>query len=1107
MSSTKEAPVEEEVLADSVESSETKKATRQEGSFAITFLGMISSGSEESEGNDGSNMLEENEDNTADTVETWASIQVLRDERASSSDDSENSWWSNDTDDFDFKVVSAEDDSFEASMMRSNSVALSEKHVTELANSTLRISLYAVKSSMISESPEDVSATKSDTDTESKKITARVCIGVASMPMANFLTSRDHRLDNICLNITTTQMQGKHLVEGAQTKESESEEKKPAEKKTKKKSKSKKKVSNEKTKKKKKTDASNDDISSDTTLRDDFEKSAAVSAIRKSLASTSISLRLEMDPAAAAFVSDGSMCTISNVEVRGDCLRAIESKDSQLHFALKSLSRRGAESDESQKGSETMWTIGGGHIDPDSETSARWESSLVVFLGAQSIDAIVDMDEALVRWPYSVSLPSDGEEKLTLVEGTVDILDILEKDQLETDASSTSKETSTRVALHVSLGRAPIASSGDEKTWEQMFAHLVPPQKLDIELPPVDPSEFFERQIRETVDTVLSTVRKIRLNPQHSSSPLSAHDLRRHVMYLLNASGDYSVFHEKLKRAVVGLVREEIGQSSSNKNADGQIDAQDPAYLAKTFRKCTVRCNRIVQKMVFEAGGADSDAKEDSYGDAKETPDDLADCLMKPMRGQTVPVKRFLAQNLVFARDAELVNDSARASKILASRVERVSREYTSNASEVSAKTSMLKETLRDTVEFSFRTGRQADALASLRRLCAFSSDDTTCQAVEQFGCALMGAQRFDDAVIAFGRTATVRHRQGEPNTMRSLALMSLAWEKSQRASRTFKHSLWPRLSRGGGRVQAEALADAALMLIECRMPTLAERALDEAQRVARVGFSCVTRSLALKMNLSRAKLCIWKMAYSEAQDYLEEALETATESQRSDVLLVTADLHFLAKRHAEAARCYETCLRDEAFAFPIQAFFRLGRIRAEEGRHDIAKEVYLRGCARFPCLGMWIGAGMACFHLNQLDEAEGAFAEANLLDNDSAIPWLYLSVINARHDKRYQAAWNALEEAERRDLSFDDATTLGLVKTVGEIFFDAGEMDLAKATFSKLSEKDAESQFRLGEIAENQNYKRDALELYRRILSNAPPVSLKAKAERAISRLGASLV
>ena len=76
-----------------------------------------------------------------------------------------------------------------------------------------------------------------------------------------------------------------------------------------------------------------------------------------------------------------------------------------------------------------------------------------------------------------------------------------------------------------------------------------------------------------------------------------------------------------------------------------------------------------------------------------------------------------------------------------------------------------------------------------------------------------------------------------------------------------------------------------------------------------------------------------------------------------------------------------------------------------------------------------------------------------------------------------------------------------------GEIFFDAGEMDLAKATFSKLSEKDAESRFRLGEIEENQNYKRDALELYRRILSNAPPVSLKAKAERAISRLGASLV
>ena len=62
--------------------------------------------------------------------------------------------------------------------------------------------------------------------------------------------------------------------------------------------------------------------------------------------------------------------------------------------------------------------------------------------------------------------------------------------------------------------------------------------------------------------------------------------------------------------------------------------------------------------------------------------------------------------------------------------------------------------------------------------------------------------------------------------------------------------------------------------------------------------------------------------------------------------------------------------------------------------QYSKAKETYLHACRKTPSSQTWRGVGVACYHLNDLSQAEDALCEANILNNLDPIVWGYLTLV-----------------------------------------------------------------------------------------------------------------
>ena len=62
--------------------------------------------------------------------------------------------------------------------------------------------------------------------------------------------------------------------------------------------------------------------------------------------------------------------------------------------------------------------------------------------------------------------------------------------------------------------------------------------------------------------------------------------------------------------------------------------------------------------------------------------------------------------------------------------------------------------------------------------------------------------------------------------------------------------------------------------------------------------------------------------------------------------------------------------------------------------QYSKAKETYLRACRKTPSSQTWRGVGVACYHLNDLSQAEDALCEANILNSLDSTVWAYLTLV-----------------------------------------------------------------------------------------------------------------
>ncbi|KAM4697702.1 cilia- and flagella-associated protein 70 [Rhinophrynus dorsalis] len=161
-------------------------------------------------------------------------------------------------------------------------------------------------------------------------------------------------------------------------------------------------------------------------------------------------------------------------------------------------------------------------------------------------------------------------------------------------------------------------------------------------------------------------------------------------------------------------------------------------------------------------------------------------------------------------------------------------------------------------------------------------------------------------------------------------------------------------------------------------------------------GPSCQYHLMCAQMHLQRKE-------FDEANQSLQEA--SHIDHQNPDMWALTGHLHFLSGRKSEARDCYDHTLSLVADASEMHSvYLRLGSIYLEEGEYEKAKNTYLKACIGSPTCLTWLGAGIACYRLEEMQEAEDALSEANALNNNNAEVWGYLSLVCLQTGKQLEA-------------------------------------------------------------------------------------------------------
>ncbi|KAJ8669745.1 hypothetical protein QAD02_001004 [Eretmocerus hayati] len=139
---------------------------------------------------------------------------------------------------------------------------------------------------------------------------------------------------------------------------------------------------------------------------------------------------------------------------------------------------------------------------------------------------------------------------------------------------------------------------------------------------------------------------------------------------------------------------------------------------------------------------------------------------------------------------------------------------------------------------------------------------------------------------------------------------------------------------------------------------------------------------------------CYLQRDYKTALEYLNEA-ELIIGVEYSTNSLMGHSLYKLGKLH-EAVEHYE--IVDTLYDRPEDIYLehlRMGFYYIENEHYERAKNVLLRASRCTKTCRLWLGVGIASYHMNQFDECECALIEANRLDGEDPEVWGYLCLLS----------------------------------------------------------------------------------------------------------------
>lgn len=206
----------------------------------------------------------------------------------------------------------------------------------------------------------------------------------------------------------------------------------------------------------------------------------------------------------------------------------------------------------------------------------------------------------------------------------------------------------------------------------------------------------------------------------------------------------------------------------------------------------------------------------------------------------------------------------------------------------------------------------------------------------------------------------------------------------------------------------------------------LAQRALEEISDKE----SSVTR-----YTYCNAQILFWKGEYQQCADTLAELLQFEPRHEQGWILRGNA-LYFL-NSNFDAEESYLKAIRysskgprsfSKANGFSESLILlRLGQIYIKRRAWSDAKIVFSRCCEESATALSWEGLGLACLQLNEVNEAEDALTQANMMNDKNSYTWGALSLLCLKRSEsppgRYVQFRQCLKEAF--DLKLDDSYLL----------------------------------------------------------------------------------
>ncbi|CAF0845464.1 unnamed protein product [Rotaria sordida] len=613
-------------------------------------------------------------------------------------------------------------------------------------------------------------------------------------------------------------------------------------------------------------------------------------------------------------------------------------------------------------------------------------------------------------------------------------------------------ESSSYITIDIVLDR-PIIEKRKLNELYRKISDLIPPRpSYPIKVNSAEKAvEDYQQQIKNVCSLILDEYRKVCVDDINTEATLPNDQKRRKLLYELNSTGKYFAFKEQLKHSVIKIVREKFLRTSKFDNPDELQTFISQLYvflLDEMHRSLDKSLN--IQEPESVPPSRNTDAQLRIFAlEAESNGDYLLAAHYYKQRLAQNPDK--LRPWLDFAAFHLLVNDLTKAEECLK---ECIAIEPTNST--VSILYAVLNAILENNeiADLFFETATTEDSENVIawtlyaifqKHIGNEKNAQITLGKAEKLQRAILKNEEEQGATaanITVTSPISDEKRAEEEEKERPIGeekedtgkssdsqLNVASKSRLSRSSRSSKQKqeksksvvneqISTRKSQDiSSTIEVEKVASkksiylkSAEFLLKYNLATWAEKAL-AFEFLANTG-----KDHQVEITLAKAK--ILQQDFSSAETHITQALSIDYENVEAWALwghVKYLQLDFEAAK----GRYQRTLVFAEKPPDLHTVYIRLGAILLSEGNessYSEAKEIFLRACRYQPTCTTYLGLGVACYRLNQYDDAEEALTEANFLNNQNAEVWGYLTLI-CLQTKRYIEAEQSYKYAIKLDL------------------------------------------------------------------------------------------